>query len=118
METNDLLRSTLTDDSCTQKADQKTCLFCGLRYFWRPIRCRDHLGLLESSKQVQLCKPYPEHSDRSSEVVRDLKERDSRTQQVAREVTKRTLESGTPVDVIIVDNFHDFRDGVERALLS
>ena len=56
-------------------------------------RAVNHLGLVESSKQVQMWKPYPEHSDHSSEVVRELKERDSRTEQAAREVTKRTLES-------------------------
>jgi hypothetical protein len=34
-----------------------------------------------------------------------LKERDTQTEQEAREVTKRSLESGTPDDVIIVENF-------------
>jgi hypothetical protein len=34
-----------------------------------------------------------------------LKERDTQTEQVAREVTKRSLESGTSGDVIIVENF-------------
>jgi hypothetical protein len=34
-----------------------------------------------------------------------MKERDTQTEQSAREVTKRSLESGTPVDVIIVENF-------------
>ena len=105
IETNNFLRSTLTDDRRTQKGDQKTCLFYGLRYFWRPIRCRTHLGIVGSTKQVQLCKPYPEHCNRFSEVVRELKERDTQTEQAVREVTKRSLESGTPGDVIIVDNF-------------
>ena len=105
METNNLLRSTFTDDCRTQKGDQKTCLLCGLSYFWRPSRCRTHLGLAGSTKQVQLCKPYPEHCDRFSEVVRELKERDTQTDQAAREVTKRSLESGAPDDAIIVDNF-------------
>jgi hypothetical protein len=54
---------------------------------------------------VQLCKPYPEHCDRFSEVVRELKERDTQTEQAAREVTERFLESGAPDDAIIVDNF-------------
>jgi hypothetical protein len=54
---------------------------------------------------VQLCKPYPEHCDRFSEVVRELRERDTQTKQAAREVTKRSLESGAPDDAIIVDNF-------------
>ncbi len=63
MDTNNLLRSTLTDDCRTQKGDQRTCLICGLSYFWRPSRCRTHLGLAGSTKQVQLCKPYPEHKE-------------------------------------------------------
>jgi hypothetical protein len=54
---------------------------------------------------VQLCKPYPEHCDRFSEVVQEMKERDTQTEQVVREVTKRSLESGAPGDAIIVENF-------------
>ena len=105
METNNLLRSTLTEDCRTQKGDQRTCLLCGLSYFWRPSRCRTHLGLEGSTKQVQVCKPYPEHCDRFSEVVRELRERDTQTKQAAREVTKRSLESGAPDDAINVENF-------------
>jgi hypothetical protein len=51
------------------KKDTKTFLLCGFRYFWRPIRCQEHLGLTETSKQVQKCKPYPEHVECSSQVV-------------------------------------------------
>ena len=80
METNDLLRITLTDESHTQKGDTKTCLLYGLRYFWRTGHCRDHLGLVDSSKQVQCHKPYPKHSYHSSEVVRELKERDTQVE--------------------------------------
>ncbi len=40
-----------------------------------------------------------------TEVVRELKEMDTQTEQVAREVTKRSLESGSPEDAIIVENF-------------
>ena len=105
METNNLLRSTLTYDCRTQKGDQKTCLLCGLSYFWRPSRCRTHLGLAGSMKMVHLYKPYPVDCDRFSEVVRELKERDTQTEQASREVTKRSLESGSAGDVIIVDNF-------------
>ncbi len=71
MESNNLLKSTFTDDCRTQKGDQKTCLLCGLRYCWRPSHCRTHLGLEGSTKQVQLCKPYPEHCDLFSEVVQE-----------------------------------------------
>ena len=53
MDTDKILRSTLTDETRTQKGDTKTCLLCGLSYYWRPIRCREHLGLTDSSKQVQ-----------------------------------------------------------------
>ena len=47
---------------------------------------------------MQVCKPYPEHCDRFSEVVRELRERDTQTKQAAREVTKRSLESGARID--------------------
>ena len=45
MDTNKILRRTLTEETRTQKGDTKTCLLCGLSYFFRPIRCREHLGL-------------------------------------------------------------------------
>ena len=63
---------------------------------------------------MHLCNPYPEHIDRSSEIVRELKERDTRAEQEEREVltevTKRCLEtlpmeSGSTDDTIIVENF-------------
>jgi hypothetical protein len=56
MKTNDLLLSPLTDDSWTEKFDQKTCLLWEFSFFWRPSHCWDHLGLVESSKQVHLWK--------------------------------------------------------------
>ena len=37
--------------------------------------------------------------------MRELKDRDTQTEQVSREVTKRSLESGSPGDTIIVENF-------------
>ena len=95
MVTKDLLRSTLTDESRTQQGESKTCLFYGHTYFWSPNRCRDHLEFVRSSKQVKLCNPYPEHCDHSSEIVGELKERDTNAKQEAREVTKRCLGSGS-----------------------
>ncbi len=65
MDTNKILRSTLTEETRMQKGDTKTCLLCGLSYFLRPIRCRENLGFTDSSKQVQQCKTYPEHLHRS-----------------------------------------------------
>ena len=102
MDTDKILRSTLTDETRTKKGDTKTCLICGLRYYWRPIRCREHLGLTDSSKQAQQCKPYPEHLERSSQVVKELKERDAHDKQEDREVAKRSLESGQLGDANVV----------------
>ena len=87
MDTDKILRSTLTEETRTQKGDTKTCLLCGLSYFLTPIRCRENLGLTDSSKQVQQCKTYPEHLERSSQVVKELKERDTHAKQEGREVT-------------------------------
>ncbi len=105
MDTDKILRSTLTEETHTQKGDTKTCLLCGLTYFFMSIRCREHLGLTDSSKQVQQCKPYPEHLEHSSQVVKELKERDTYVNQESREVVKRSLESGKLGDSIVVENF-------------
>jgi hypothetical protein len=94
MDTDKILRSTLTEETRTQKGDTKTCLLSGLRYFFRPIRYREYLSLPDSSKQVYHCKPYPELLERSSQVVKEIKERDTHVNQEGREVTKRSLESG------------------------
>jgi hypothetical protein len=61
METNHILKSTLTGESRQEKGDTKTCLFCGFSYYFRTIRVRDHLGLGSVSKKVQKCKPSVEH---------------------------------------------------------
>ena len=84
MDTNKILRGTLTEETLTQKGDTKTCLFSGLSYFLRPIHFRENLGLTDSSKQVHQCKPYPEHLERSSQVVKELKERDAHVKQEGR----------------------------------
>ncbi len=77
----------------------------GLSYFWRTNCCRDHLGLVDSSKQVHQCKPYPENLEHSSQVVKEIKERDSHVKHQVRVVTKRSLESRQVDDVIVVENF-------------
>ena len=89
----------------TQKGDTKTFLLYGLNYFLSPIHYRENLGLTDSSKQVYQCKPYPEHLERSSQVVKDVKERDTHVKQEGREVTKRSLESGQLGDSIVVEIF-------------
>jgi hypothetical protein len=92
MDTDKTLRRALTEETRTQKGDTKTCLLSGLSYFFRPIRCREHLGLTDSSKQVQQCKPYPEHLERSSQVVKELKERDSHVKQEGIVRTKEEVD--------------------------
>ena len=52
MNTDKILKSTLTDESHNQKGDTKTCLFCGLSNYFRPIRSRDHLVMGSGSKKV------------------------------------------------------------------
>ncbi len=76
MDTNHILKSTLTDESRQQKGDSRTCLFCGFSYFFRPIRARCHLGLGRVSKKVKKCKPSAEHIESHSEVVKEVKRRD------------------------------------------
>jgi hypothetical protein len=75
MDTNHILKSTLTGESRQQKGDSRTCLFCGFSYFFRPIRALYHLGLGIVSK-VQECKPSAEHIERHAEVVKEVKRRD------------------------------------------
>jgi hypothetical protein len=61
MDTNHILKSTLTGESRQQKRDSRTCLFCGFSYFFKPIHTRYHLGLGRVSKKVQKCTPSEEH---------------------------------------------------------
>ena len=105
METNDLLKSTLTDEIHNQKGDTKTCLFCGLSHYFSPVHSQDHLGVGSGSKKVQWCNPYPEHIERHTQVVKELKERDEHDKIQAREVVKRSLESGQADDDIDVEKF-------------
>ena len=61
------------------------------------------------SRQVQQCKPYPDHVERYVQVVKDLKERDTHAKNQDREVVKRSFESGKsddPVDVGKFDRRH------------
>jgi hypothetical protein len=76
MDTNHILKSTLTGESRQQKGDSGTCLFCGFSYFFRPIRVRYHLDLGSVSKKLQKCKPSVEHIERHVEVVEAVKRRD------------------------------------------
>ena len=94
MDTNHILKSTLTGESRQQKGDSRTCLFCGFSYFFRPIRARYHLGLGSVSKKVKKCKPSTEHIECHDEVVKEMKRRDEYEKIQAREMAQRSLESG------------------------
>ena len=72
-----ILTSTLTDDSYTSVLTNKTCLFCGWKYFYRPNHSREYRGAIMTRYKIQ-----------------------------DREVTKRSLQSGErndPVDVVLFD---------------
>jgi hypothetical protein len=105
MDTNYILKSTITDESRQQKGDSRTCLLCGFSYFFRPIRVRYHLGLGNVSKKVQKYKPSPEHIERHAEVVNEMKRRDEDEKIQAREMAHRSLESGQTDDDIDVEKF-------------
>jgi hypothetical protein len=95
----------LTGESRQEKGDSKTYLFCGFRYYCRPIRVRDHLGLGIVSKKVQQCKPSAEHIERLTQVVKEVKRRDEHEKIQAREMDQRSLENGQVDDVIDVEKF-------------
>ena len=105
METNHILKSTVTDESRQQKGDSRTCLFCGFSYFFRPIRDRYHLVLGSVSKKVQKCKPSVEDIELHAQVVKEVKRRDDHEKIQAREMAQRSLESGQTDDAIDVEKF-------------
>ena len=105
METNDLLKSTITDESRKQKGDTKTCLFCGLSHYFRSVRSRDHLGVGNGSKKMYRCNPYPEHIECHVQVVKEVNQRNEHDKIQVREVVKRSLESVQSDDVIDVEKF-------------
>ena len=49
-------------------------------------------------KEVQQFKPSPEHVERYSQIVKELKERDTHVKKQDKEVVKRSLGSGQPDD--------------------
>ena len=101
METNDLLKSTLKDESRQRKGDTKSCLFCGLNHCFIP----SVPGTTWGWETVHQCKPYPQHIDRHTQVVKEVKERDEHDNIQVREVVTRSLESGQPDDDIDVEKF-------------
>ena len=70
-----LLASTFTNDTRASTVTKKTFLLCDWTYYYRPIRCRDHLGVTVAAdtNHVQLSKPFPEHIQRHAQIVKELK---------------------------------------------
>ncbi len=116
MDTNHILKSTLTGESRQQKEDSRTCLLCGFSYFFRPIRARYHLGLGSVSKKVQKYKPSAEHIERHAEVVNELKRRDEHEKIQAREMVSSTWKSlGKGLDRLTMrSHVHPRRSEKER----
>ncbi len=102
METNHILKSTLTVESRQEKGDQKLAWDSPCA---RETCVRDHLGLGNVSKKVQQCKPSVEHIELHAQVVKEVKRRDEYDKIQAREMVQRSLESGQADDVIDVDKF-------------
>ena len=102
-----LLASTFTDDTRASTVTKKTCLFCGWTYYYRPIHCREHLGVKPAAvtNHVQLCKSFPEHIQRHAQIVKELKQRDEHDKIQGRETAKRSLQSGEPNDEVDVELF-------------
>ncbi len=86
METNHILKSTLTDESRQEKSDTKTCLNPG------NLRPGDHLVLGSVSKKVQQCKPSVEHIEHHAQVVKEGKRRDEHDKIQAREMVRKREE--------------------------
>jgi hypothetical protein len=86
------LTSTFTDDTRVSAVTNKACLLCGWKYFYRPSRCRQHLGVDDGGRShVQLFK--------------ELKERGEHDKIQGREAAKRSLQSGEPHDPVDVEWF-------------
>ena len=85
-----LLESTFTDDTRASTMTKKTCRLCGWTYYYRPIRCREHLGVTVDvvTNHVQFCKPFPEHVQCRVQIIKELKERDEHDKIQDRETVK------------------------------
>ena len=105
-----LFASTFTDDTRASTVTKKTCLLCGWTYYYRPIRCREHLEVttVAGTNHVQLWKSFPEHIQRHAQIVKELNQRDEHDKIQGREmvkISKRSLQSGEPNDVVDVELF-------------
>ncbi len=106
MKVHFLLTSTLTDDTRVSAVTNKTCLLCGWKYFYRPNRDRQYLGVGDGGRiHAQLCKPLPDHVESHAQIVKELKERDELDKIQDREAVKRSLQSGEPNDPVDVERF-------------
>jgi hypothetical protein len=120
-----LFLSTITAESRTDAGQNKTCLFCGLTYYYRPSNCEVHLDVsltketMGKARAVQECNPYGEHQDRFQEILKEVTGRRKATTAEAAASLKRGLEQmggeAFPVDV---DLLPDSRGGARGGRIS
>ena len=93
MKDKELWMSTLTEGSRPKSfGDNKICLLCGFQYYFRPSRCKEHLGVTCAPvKMVQKCKPLPQHVERYTAIVEDLQQRQMHSKTQDKQTGKRAL---------------------------
>ena len=102
MKDKELWMSTLTEGSRPKSfGDNKICLLCGFQYYFRPSRCKEHLGVTCAPvKMVQKCKPLPQHVERYTAIVEDLPQRQLHAKTQDKQTGKRTLDQDS--DCVVV----------------
>jgi hypothetical protein len=98
MKDKELCMSTLTEGSRPKSlGDKKICLLCGFQYYFRPSRCKEHLGVTCAPvKMVQKCKPLPQHVERYTAIVEDLQQRQLHAKTQDKQTGKRALTCNGP----------------------
>ena len=86
--------STLTEGSRPKSfGDNKICLLYGFQYYFRPNRCKEHLGVTCAPvKMVQKCKPLSQHVERYTVIVEDLQQRQMHAKTQDKQTGKRVLQ--------------------------
>jgi hypothetical protein len=86
---------------------KKIYLLCEWTYYYRPIRCRENLGVTSAAgtNHVQLWKPFPENIQHHTQIVKEMKQRDDHDKIQGRETVKRSFQSGEPNDTVDVELF-------------
>ena len=102
MKDKELWMSTLTEGSRPKSfGDNKICLLCGFQYYFRPSRCKEHLGVTCAPvKMVQKCKTLPQHVEHYTVIVEDLQQRQLYAKTQDKQTDKRALHQDS--DCVVV----------------